>query len=380
MPRPPLRVGTYGSINAQRLTPKSWAADTYYRDETGKRRRIQRRGPSKAAAVANLKAAIADGVTPARESSLSPSSRFRTVADAWHTDADTGGQLSTSTIRLYRDALDKHLYPHIGDLRLIECDVYRLGSTIKTVASLHGATTANRAHSVLRNVFKFAIANGITGTNPARDVPRVKIDAKPVVALSLEDARRLLAGLSDDCRMVALVQLTAGLRIGEALALRWQDVDLDAAPPRLSVNATAVQAPGRGYMRGKPKTGNSYRTIPIPRALAEELRAWRTRIPAHAVSTDWEGPEALLFPNIRGGVRDPNNYRKAWRSQTAEAGFPGLETHALRKTASTLIERVHGPSVAAEILGDTEAVARKHYIQRREMTSDVSDVMGGLLG
>lgn len=380
MPRPPLPVGTLGNINTRKLGPRSWQADAYYRDAAGDRRRIQRRGTSKLGAESALKVAFAEGPAPQNQGGLDRGSRFSAVANAWHEELTANGKHSPSTVHLYREALDKHLLPLLGGLRFPECTTYRLSTAIKTIAEERGATTAKRAHTVLRNVYKFAIANDVTAVNIARDIPTVQIEAKPVTALTLEEARRLLAGLSGECHMVASIQLTTGLRIGEVLALRWADVDLSSDPPRVSVNATAVKATGQGYTRGAPKTAGSLRTVPMPRELADALGAWaREHVPAHVDTTAWAEPEALLFPDSRGGVRDPNNYRRVWRSQAAEAGFPGLETHALRKTASTLIERVHGAPAAAETLGDTEAVARKHYIAPRALTVDVTATTGALL-
>lgn len=380
MPRPPLPVGTMGNINTRKLGPRYWVADAYYRDSTGARRRLQRRGTSKLGAISALKAALAEGPAPQGHGALSRDARFSDVANAWHEELTANGKHSASTVRLYREALDKHLLPLLGGLRFPECTTYRLSTTIKAIAEEHGLTTAKRAHTVLRNVYKFAISNDVTAVNLARDIPTVQIETKPVAALTLEEARRLLAGLSGECHIVASIQLTTGLRIGEVLALRWKDVDLSSTPPRVTVNATAVKATGRGYTRGAPKTATARRTVPMPRALADQLEKWAwEHVPGHATSTAWATPEALLFPNSRGGVRDPNNYRKVWRSQTAEAGFPGLETHTLRKTASTLIERTHGASAAAETLGDTEAVARKHYIAPRALTVDVTATTGALL-
>lgn len=380
MPRPPLPVGTLGNINTRKLGPRSWVADAYYRDATGKRRRIQRRGTSKLGATAKLKADFAKGPTLTSHGTLCRESQFVAVADAWYAEIQDAGEHRGSTLRAYRDALDKHLLPRLGELRFPECTTYRLHTALQGITKDHGATTAKRVQSVLRSIYKYAVANDITDVNLARDIPTVKVEDKPVEALSLEDARRLLSGLSGECLMVARIQLSAGLRIGEVLALRWQDVDLGGTPPTVTVNGTAVKAQEPGFTRGQPKTKNSLRTIPVPEALADALRVWRDEhVPAHATTTGWATPEALLFPDTRGGVQDPNNYRRRWHAQVAKVGFKGLKPHVLRKTASTLIERTHGAAAAAETLGDTEAVARKHYIARRELTVDVTETTAAVL-
>jgi integrase len=117
---------------------------------------------------------------------------------------------------------------------------------------------------------------------------------------------------------------TTGLRISEAIALRWCDLDLDSSPPRLYVRRAMVDG-----VVGAPKSRYGARTIPFADHLAEKLSTLRT------ADAD---PEDLVFQNSRGGPIKPDALRnRVLAPATRRAGLPRIGLHALRHTYASLL-------------------------------------------
>ena len=82
-------------------------------------------------------------------------------------------------------------------------------------------------------------------------------------------------------------------------------------------------------------------------------------------------PRDVVFPSAVGSLRDPNNFRKQWRSARDELGFQWVTPHTFRKTVGTLLEASSGMAVASAQLGhSSENVTRKHYVQKTHEAPD----------
>ncbi len=143
-----------------------------------------------------------------------------------------------------------------------------------------GWETCNHLRNLLSKMFENAKKWGhFAGTNPALGVElpeRRQVREKRV--LMPEQAARLLAVLREPVRTMVQLAILTGLRVGEILALRWQDVDLNRGELRV------VQAVYRGCM-GSPKTKCSKRTIPLPQAVTltlKNLKQW-----TRGVTSEW---------------------------------------------------------------------------------------------
>jgi integrase len=147
-------------------------------------------------------------------------------------------------------------------------------------------------------------------------------DPKPR-ALSVDERARLVAGAMDDPLIgdLALVALATGLRRGELLALRWEDIGDD----ELRVNASMAVGPRGGYVRADPKTRRSRRTVGLPRMAREGLQ--RRRAAA-------DGP--YVFPDATGKPMHPEAASNAFRALADRVGLEDVRLHDLRHTAATL--------------------------------------------
>jgi integrase len=193
--------------------------------------------------------------------------------------------------------------------------------------------SVSNALTPLRAVLEAAVADGLLENNPAETavLPRRRggraYEFHERRVLTREELARLLDEVPAKWRSLFELLAATGLRISEAIALRWSDVHLDPPAPRLQVSRAIV----RGVV-GAPKSRHGARLVPLPAELAATLRVMR---PTGAAA------DALVFPGQRGAPADVGSLRRrvlvpaAQRAGLSEVGF-----HTLRHTcASLLIER-----------------------------------------
>lgn len=170
--------------------------------------------------------------------------------------------------------------------------------------------------------------------------------------------------------LVALVLLATGLRIGEALALRARDVDLAADTPTLTVAGTVVPGSAKGLVwQPEPKTAAGHRTIALPPTAVGALReALDQPLPRDGLH--------LVFPGVRGQLRQPGAVRTALKVTFEAAGLDPRGSHVFRRTAATKVAREMGLEAAASLLGQvgTQTV-RRHYVEQSHIAPDVRHVL-----
>ena len=221
---------------------------------------------------------------------------------------DPRHRYSARTVALYRQRLDKHILPAVGQRPIAEVTVVDVRRLVDRLASKKLApSSVSSAISILSGLFRYGIKHGMVDHNPVRDLDR---DDRPGVArqsepryLTAREVEQLLAELSDTFRPVAAICAYAGLRVSEALGLRWRDADLK------SRTVTVRGQLGLDGSRVPLKSESSAATLPMLPALARELRAHRSRQAKsnlRLIHTD-----ALVFTTARG---KPQSRRNALRA------------------------------------------------------------------
>lgn len=125
----------------------------------------------------------------------------------------------------------------------------------------------------------------------------------------------------------------------EALALNWSAVDFAATT--VTFEANVVRAHGRGLIvQDHVKTQAGMRTIAVPKSLIKLLRDRKSTFKVH-------NEHDLVFPTIRGNIRDPRNTSRDWRNARDRLGYPRVTTHSFRKTVATALD--HAGLSAREI-------------------------------
>ncbi len=202
------------------------------------------------------------------------------------------------------------------------------------------ARSVERTHAVLRRALNQAVAWGAIRSNPALLAAPPKPLRRPMTALDASQARRLLEITANDrMHLLWAVLIGTGLRLGEALALTWADVDLAAG--RISVRRTLQRQAGVGLRFAPPKTPQSRRCVPIPEFVLAELAGLQPGSPAD-----------LVFKNRNGLPQDSGSISWRLRRDLGRAGLPRVRVHDLRHTtASILLAAGTHPKVVQDLLG-----------------------------
>lgn len=353
MPRPPLAIGTYGRINSVRRAPGAWVAYARFRDVDGVTRQIERTGPTSAKAENLLKEAMRDRQLV--DDSITADSRIADVAAAWFED-EIAGQRAEQTVDIYQGTLRRVVIPSTGNVRVREFTVAHADRLLKLITKTRGAGTAKTTKTVLSGVLGYAAKKGALSSNPLRDVSRIKKPAaEPVRVLDLQQLWELRAGLYAD-RLAVLrdlvepidFMLATGGRIGEVLAIRWFDLELDGERPYTRLRATIV----KGKVQEKPKSESSRRKLYLPPWAVDMLRERRATVRPN--------DHQLVFASDRGTPRDPSNVRRQWREARAALGFEWVKPHTFRKSIATLMDDLE---LARKQLGHADTrTTEKHYI------------------
>lgn len=195
--------------------------------------------------------------------------------------------------------------------------------------------TVRRILSPLRACLASAVTEGVRRDNPtigvalpARDEQRAIDegidDEQDVKALSTDELATFMLVCPERWRTFFRLLAATGLRVSEAFALRWRDLELNGSEPSVKVR--------RAYVRGRfgpPKSKHGKRAVPIDHALVSELRARRK-------AAEWPDDDHLVFPATNGEpLRQENVRRRALNPAAEEAGVPWAGFHTFRHTCAT---------------------------------------------
>jgi integrase len=208
-----------------------------------------------------------------------------------------------------------------------------------------------RVFTVLRVSLSGAMRDGLIARNPASAVKQPAVARKEARHLSSAEVTSLLdaARSSRYHSLLALIAAT-GLRRGEAAALRWRDLDLEAG--MLQVRGTLARVGGKLTIT-EPKTAKSRRTLPLSPSVVAMLKAHRKRqaVERSAAGNIWVETEHV-FTTESGTTVEPQNILRAVKAAAREAALKDVGVHTLRHSAATtwLENGVHLKAVS-ELLG-----------------------------
>ena len=373
MGRPPLPVGAHGRV---RFYPhphpdgKQWRATTKYRGVDGVTRPLSRIGKSKPAAERALKVALLEQHTPGED--LSPDTRFKVVAELWL--AEVQRLRAGSSYDTYRRHLHNRVLPALGELRLRECGVPVVHRYLRALEQDLKPNTVRTLRNVVSGVLAFAVQQGALAANPVREAGRIEGGAKAARALTREERDDFLAkldadkrALDDDLPDLVRFMLGTGVRIGEALALRWGQVDLDNR--EALVGPTLSRVTGKGLtVNERGKTRTALRLVPLPDFVVFMLQL---RLPADAE------PRDPVFPNTLGGFRDPNNTQRSFRKARTAAGYDWVTSHSMRRTAITLLDeqQLSAREIAGHVGHSRPSITMDAYMDLRSRGRSAAEAL-----
>lgn len=284
---------------------------------------------------------------------------------------DGTSHLRERTVRGYRVLVLRSIAPTLGPVPLHELSAPDVQRWVNAGAS-------RNALACLRAALSEAVRWGVIPVNPARAVRPLPVRRKQPTVLSPDEMRNLLAQVKDD-PLEALFTLAAftGMRQGEILGLRWQDVSLTNGSLTVSRSLWWMPSPngGRQPVLTEPKTERSRRRIALHPQVVEALRK-------HQKAQMLASKDGLVFTRPDGTALEPSSVYRALRRHQAAAGVPVTTFHAIRHAAASMLI-ASGWDIAAvsELLGHsstyTTLAIYTHSIEKRRR--ETMERMGSLL-
>src|ERR687897_502799 len=208
--------------------------------------------------------------------------------------------------------------------------------------------TVQYTHAVLHRALKQAKRWGMVNRNVAEDVDPPRLKRDEIQPLDREQTRRLLqAAEGDRLHALYVVAVTAGLRPGEMLALRWGDVDLEGGALRINRALSGSEFTAT-------KTSRSRRKVELSKTARAALRAHRKhQLEEQMKKAGLWRDHGLVFPSTVGTPLSHRNVVRSFKALLKRAGLPaGTRLYDLRHTCATLLlnGNVH-PKYVQELLG-----------------------------
>ena len=281
-------------------------------------------------------------------------------------------RLSPSTAASYRKNMRLHVIPHIGSMRLDQVTGTRLTALYRALEQSGrvdgngglASRTVRYVHTILHSCLKAAVNDGRLAVNPADKAipPTARESVSPEMRTwTGEELRRFLnwtENLPDDLHAGWVLLSMTGMRRGEALGLRWNDIDFTTGTVSVRRSAGRIPTKGEGeeIIVGPPKSGRS-RVVDLDAQTLSTLRSYRAL--RGFLSLDLARPQAYVLGDLSGAVRHPERFRRTFLTRVSQARkalgddyLPSIRMHDLRHTHATLLLQagVH-PKIVSERLG-----------------------------
>jgi integrase len=270
------------------------------------------------------------------------------------------GTVKETTYANYSYVIRVHIFPALGRMHL-------KGLTPVHVRGFYGEkshsdlspATVKKMHVVLRKALSQAVSDGLISRNAVDGVkpPRVSASGEEINPLNPDECAAFLkASRGERLEALYVLAIHCGLREGELLALRWEDVILEAAKPALFVRRTLTRGEeGRGWVVGGSTKSGKGRRVRLTRQAVAALKDHRKHQLEERMRLAglWQD-QGLVFPSEIGSLLNPSNLRnRSFKRVKARSGVQeDLRFHDLRHTCATLLlsEGVN-VKVVSEMLG-----------------------------
>lgn len=285
---------------------------------------------------------------------------LRDYAELWF--SIQSGRVRGSSAYIYRRQLDHYILPYLGGYILERLHPTAIEAWHADLANAGlGPGTIHRTHGLLCQVLRHADRRGTIANNPAALCwpPRPEARAN-AVDWEPSHITTFLDATTEPTDLIFRLILMTGLRLGEALALEWRDLDLKAG--RLSVRRTQTRDRDGTWTIGPPKTPRSRRTLALPRSLMLELRAYRrAQYEARLAFPGWWDHDFVFC--YGDGRPYPRNTMRDWLAAVCQrAGVPVISMHGLRRAATTWLVALNAhPRTMQARLGHTNIDMTMYY-------------------
>ena len=309
---------------------------------TGKERRTTRRGfktmKEAKQAERNLLLDVEENGLPSNQSDDFQDPTFEELAQLWLENYKT--TVKPSTFENVKSKVEKMTEEHFEGMKLKKITVAYCQKIVIELSKSY--VLYNHYLSVINRIFKYAVLMDVINSNPFDKVikPKSRQTQRKGNFLTKEELKEFLklaqnTTLSYFFPLVHLMSYT-GLRQGEALALKWSDIDFENK--KITVNKTAARIKEKQTLQ-TPKTKNSKRVISIDPATLSILKSWKKdQIKIFFKNgKHFEGDKNFIFTNQRGEWVHIHNFIRYFKRFIADYKLKPITPHGLRHTHASLL-------------------------------------------
>jgi len=414
--RPRTRANREGRVY-QRGSDKRWVGVVWPPEVTGgKPRYVYGRSREEAKAKKEaLEAELADAVPGAAGKDTTLARYLEHWLGKTLPQAVAAGNMAQSTLDSYTDNAEKHILPDLGRITLRHLTVPRIrqwqydlsrkpsgrprrklrkGEKALPPPPLLSPRTVAYCRAILHKALADAIIDQQWGIkdNVVGFVKPPKQRRQEIAPPTKDEAAGLIAASSNDTLWCYwLIVLALGLRRGEGLGLRWDDIDFEKKTATLQLSIQRMRGAkdaktgkrGAGRLVAKDlKTEASRATVPVPASMIDALADWRREQHAMRMASKAWLDAGLVFTTSVGTALEPRNVSRAWEAVCARAGVRRLRIHDLRHAWGTYLAPEPGVSRKALQAGLRHARSSTtdiyiHVLE--EMSRETADAMDGIL-
>ena len=269
--------------------------------------------------------------------------KFSELAN-WYFSNYSEVELKAVTAMNYKSQYNNHIEEYLGYKKLKEFTPPMLTDYLKMLHTKDGlsASTCRKVYIVVQSIFKRGLEQGFLRENPCHNVilPKDKNKAKKRYSLTVEETIRFIqlvkgSDKDADVKRIIIFLLFTGTRIGECLALSWEDIDFENSS--IHIRHTLAKGPN-GLFLDTPKTSSSYRTIGMNDTafdILKEQKAYCANL-KDTLGKKFTHPE-MVFPPGLGNYRDRSSVYHSLGRITAGTEFEDMTLHKLRHCNATIL-------------------------------------------
>jgi integrase len=288
---------------------------------------------------------------------------FGELLDRWM-EVHGKQNLAKTTYAIYASHISKHIKPELGSIQVAKLKAFHLqqfyskklegGRADKKDGGLSPKSVAG-IHKVISSALKVAVTWELVAKNVAESISPPRVPETPQETWTADHAQAFLISIEGHrLRPLYVLAIATGMRRGEILGLRWQDIDWGKST--IQIVQSMVATPD-GPIITDTKTSSGRRSVVISGGLLALLKEHREKcLEESAVlgTTNGDAPHGsqLVFTSERGTPLNPRNLLRHLYSACERAGVPKIPFHALRHThASIMLKQGVHPKVVSERLG-----------------------------
>jgi integrase len=376
----------WGEHGLHQLGDGSWRAQVELGYANGRRNRKYIRGRTRAEAKRKLNVFLEERRKESEKAPMRDSKVARKTVEelgaAWLRSRKFSVRLST--LERQESILRCHVYGAIGGRDINDVVEEDITSILEGLQARLAPQTVVHVLVTIRSMFNYAVNRELLDKNPTAHIKRPRVPKGPPKYLEVEEIRRYFdAAHGHDFEGVFLLALGHGLRLGEALGLRWSSINFNER--MLSVDGSLVKSETGEYVVAATKTHRSNRPITLSQTTIEALNRRRAKQNRDrlAMGSNWFDSD-LVFTDTTGRPLSKSNFTRTHHyGLVKKANIRRITFHGLRSAFATIGVQAGVPAkVMQEMLGHSTFVTTmdiySHVLTKaaRDAADDIATAMG----